>query len=479
VKGIPISPKTSHRRFWDIALNLGLWYLFVIGGIQMSSMALLLDKIPARRFQRRIMFGCGLGWLFDAFDIGLLSFVLATLSREWNLPPAQIGNIIAANSLGMLVGAAVGGTLADKFGRKNVFVWSLLIYGIGTGLCGFVNSPTQLLWLRLLVGFGLGSELPVVGAYFSEFAPTSVRGKRWMFFEFFWASGFFLGALVAYFIIPEVGWRIAFIIGVLPAFYVVYVRRGLPESIRYLEKMGRITEARQVLLDIAHESGTNVELPSADRSSEERQPAEKPGAFVDLWKGRFLKRTIMLWLMWFGISFAYYGTNSWMPSYLAMRGFSLVRTFGFVSIMFVAQFPGLLLASYLIDRIGRRVTFSVYLVVYMVGCFMFAQSQSSSSVIFYGSLIALANVACFGMLYVVSTELYPTHLRATGDGWANAVGRLGGVIGPIVIGQLLLTIHQTGVFIMFSAVLGVVIIAFLMLGEETSGKTLEEISEPH
>lgn len=446
----------------------------------MSSVATrLLDSMPVGRFHRRLLFITGIGWLFDSFDITLLSFVLAALGKEWHLAPGATGNIIAMSFLGMLIGAAFGGTLADRYGRRTVFCWSLIIYGVGTALCAAATNETQLLWLRLFVGLGLGSELPVVGAYYSELAPASVRGRLWVYLETFWAVGFFLGAVVSYFVIPATSWKVAFLIGALPALYAAYLRQALPESPRFLEKRGRLDEAREVAISIAKAEGMSLDaLNEITKSTVDVDSTpRRVGTFRELWTGPFLKRTIMLWVLWFCIVYAYYGTNTWMPSLLAMRGFTLVKSFSYVAIMFAVQFPGLFLAAYIVDKIGRRATLAIYLMGWVIGCYMFGQSSSASMILVWGSFISLFNIGVWAVLYAYTPELYPTHLRGTGNGWAAGFGRIAGILGPMIVGQALPAIGQRGVFVMFSMVILVSALAVILLGEETMRRTLEEISE--
>ncbi len=189
-----------------------------------------LDARPLGAFHRRLLVASGLGWMFDALDVGLISFVLAALVGEWKLHPSQVGFISSAGFLGMFVGALLAGLLADRFGRKPLFQSTLVIYSIATGLCAFAGSMGALLGLRFLVGLGLGGELPVASTLVSEFSPARRRGLMIVLLESFWAYGWVLAALIGYLLIPRYGWRIAFLVGALPALYVLVLRRSIPES---------------------------------------------------------------------------------------------------------------------------------------------------------------------------------------------------------------------------------------------------------
>ena len=168
---------------------------------------------------RTLLWAAGGAWLFDAMDVGLLSFVIAALAKEWQLNSAQMGLIGSVSSIGMAIGAVVFGILADRIGRKNSLLCSLLLFSIGNGLSAFSTSLSLFLVLRLLVGAGLGGELPVASTLISENTPAETRGRAVVLLESFWAAGWLVASLLAYFVIPTWGWRIVLLITSLPAIY--------------------------------------------------------------------------------------------------------------------------------------------------------------------------------------------------------------------------------------------------------------------
>ncbi|HTP60175.1 MAG TPA: MFS transporter, partial [Spirochaetia bacterium] len=287
-----------------------------------------LDARPLGAFHRRLLFASGLGWMFDAMDVGLISFVLAALVGEWKLNPGQVGLISSAGFVGMFAGALVAGLLADRVGRKPLFQSTLLIYSLGTGLCALAGSLGSLLGLRFLVGLGLGGELPVASTLVSEFSPSRRRGLMIVLLESFWAYGWAISALLGYLLIPRHGWKIAFLVGAVPALYALVLRRGIPESPRYLEARGRTQEAEAVMRQV--EEGFQATAGNV-RSGSSSPVAGQRGRWGDLWKGQFLRRTIMLWLIWFGITFSYYGIFAWLPSLLRAT-YPLVTTFEYTLI---------------------------------------------------------------------------------------------------------------------------------------------------
>ena len=182
---------------------------------------------------RRLLWVSGTGWMFDAMDVGMLSFIIAALSVEWNLSAQQMGWIGSVQSIGMAVGALVFGLMSDRIGRKNVFIITLLLFSIGSGLSAFTTTITMFLVLRFFIGMGLGGELPVASTLVSESVPAEKRGQIVVLLESFWAAGWLVAAVISYFIIPRYGWSVALLISAAPALYALYLRVGLPDSPKF------------------------------------------------------------------------------------------------------------------------------------------------------------------------------------------------------------------------------------------------------
>ena len=440
-----------------------------------------LDKVPLGKFHRKLILVSGIGWMFDSLDVGLISFVVATLAREWKLSPTEVAWLISIGLLGMLVGAGTAGSLADRWGRKTMFQATLLIFSLATGLCGLAWSYASLICARFLVGFGLGGELPIASTLVSEFSPAKFRGRVIVILESFWAYGWVLAALVAFFIIPKFGWRIAFLLGTLPAFYTFVLRRGIPESPRFLLSKGRTSEAVAVVRMVEKAAGLNpADEPVPEAQAESAgQPAEASGSrFVELWRRPYLRRTIMLWIMWFTIIFSYYGIFTWLPTLLTGSGRGLTKSFEYVLIITLAQIPGYFSAAYLVDRLGRKWTLAIYLFLTAVGAYFFRNAGTPGDILFWGCFISFFNLGAWGVVYTYTPELYPTRIRGTGVGWAAACGRFAGVIAPLIAGWLLgkWGAGYESVFVLFALVLLAGAINVLLLGEETKGRTLEQIA---
>jgi putative MFS transporter len=422
--------------------------------------------------------------MFDAMDILMLGSVVAAIAREWSLDATTGLWITSINLFGMFVGASLAGTLADRFGRRTMFQATLLLYSAFTGLSALAWNAGSLMLLRFLTGLGLGGELPVASTLVSEFAPAHRRGWLVVLLESFWAWGSVLAALVGYLVIPRFGWQVAFLIGALPAFYAFVLRRAVPESVRYLVAHGRYREAEAVVEQIERGGGPSSPAAAPPPTTRPAAPAGRVG-LGDLFARAYLTRTIVLWTMWATMNFSYYGIFLWLPSQFVRKGLPIEQALLFNLIIALAQVPGYFVAAWLVERLGRRPTLVLFLLACALGAWVFGQvtlpeqilPEVVPSILLWGSVISFFNLGAWGVVYAYTPELYPTQLRGTGVGWAAAFGRVWGILAPLSIGlQLGLFGNQANVFLAFVAIMVVGAVVVLVLGEETRGRTLEQIA---
>ncbi len=437
-----------------------------------------LERLPITWMHYRLLLVHGFGWLFDAMDVGIITFVLAPLAKDWKLAPTEVGLIGSASLAGMFVGALVSGILADRWGRKTVFQITLLVFALGTALCAVAWNVGAMLVFRFIAGLGLGGELPVVSSLMVEFIPSAHRGRFIVVLESFWAYGWFLAALIAFLLIPSHGWRLAFLVGAVPAVFVWVIRQKLPESPRWLESKGRVEEAGAIVsaMELETERRIHRRLAPMTETSELKTESLRSASFADLWKPAYLQRTVMLWILWFCLVFGYYGIFIWLPSLLVKAGYSMVNSFLYVMLITLAQIPGYFSAAVLVDRLGRRPVISAYLAMSATCAFLFGQATTTPGILLWASLMSFFNLGAWGGVYTYTPELYPTHVRATGAGSAAAFGRFGGVLAPLTVGWLLPHIGQGGVLSLNALMLLLAATSIAVLGKETRGKTLEEIA---
>lgn len=396
--------------------------------------------------RRKLLFSAGLSWMFDAMDIGIISFIAAALAKEWSLSPQQTGLFTSINSVGMAIGAAVAGILADRFGRKAVLLWTLLIFSVATGLSALAASFTILCILRFIAGFGLGGELPVASTLVSESVPAKERGRAVVLLESFWAGGWIASALISYFVIPNYGWQAAFVIGALPVFYALYLRKSIEDPVRF----------------------------KAQALRKEAVPTFRK-RLASVWSSDHRRSTIMLWVLWFTVVFSYYGMFLWLPSVMVLKGFSLVKSFEYVLIMTLAQLPGYFTAAYFIEKFGRKFVLVLYLLLTAASAAWFGSASTEGMLLAAGICLSFFNLGAWGGMYAYTPELYPTGVRSTGVGLAASFGRIGGIIAPYLVGILVARQVEIGsIFWIFFVTILVGALAVLWLGTETKGKELAD-----
>ena len=432
-----------------------------------------LDRLPFNAAHRKLLVASGIGWAFDAMDVGLVSFVVAAIAADphFDLNATEKSWVLSVGFVGMAIGAALGGYFADRVGRKTVFTATLVIFGLANAGMACSWTLVALLIARFIIGLGLGAELPVASTLVSEFSPTRHRGRMTVLLESFWAVGWIIAAAIGAFVIPNTGdwgWRWALLIGALPLLYAVVTRAHIPESVRFLESKGREDEAEQAVRYFEQASGVApVASPKA-----EPLPAIRTR---ELFGHQYLARTVAIWLTWFFVNFSYYGAFTWMPSLLADQFGSLTSSFGYTLIISLAQLPGYFLAAWLVEIWGRRRTLSVFLAVSAVAAFAFSQAGSVAAVIGFGMLLSASNLGAWGVLYAVTPEIYPTRLRGAASGAAAAVGRVAAIIAPLLVPWFLTLSggNKTVAFVIFAVAFVLGCIAALCLPER-KGLDLED-----
>jgi len=435
-----------------------------------------LDSLPWSRRHTRLLFGSGLGWALDAMDVGLVSFVVAALVEHGFATAEERPLILSIGFAGMAIGAAVGGLLADRLGRRSVFAITLLVFGVATGLTALSWSVMALLVFRFIAGFGLGAELPVASTYMSEFAPRRIRGRVIVLLEAFWAVGWFVQAIVGTYVVPlgPDGWRWALLIGAAPAVYAAVVRFGMPESVRYLLSRGRRDEAERVVATFAA-SGWTRRADDLDLRAPSGAAAADTGPapaglrlgerLAGLWAPGLRATTLGLWLVWFFVNFAYYGAFLWIPSILVADGYPLATSFVFTLIITAAQLPGYLVAAWLIEAWGRRATLVVFLCGSAVSAVLFGTVPGEAAIIGFGMALSFFNLGAWGAVYAITPESYPTPVRGTGSGWAAGVGRIASIVVPFIVAPLLAAGGRASIFVMFTASFLIAAAAALLVRE--------------
>lgn len=415
------------------------------------------------RFQTLLLAVLMAGWGVGAMYAGLVSGTLPLIQQELGLSPEEAGRVLSSWLFGMLLGASGLGYLADKIGRKLSLLASAALMGVFTPLSASARGWLDLSLYRVLAGAGNAGYMVTASVLLAEYAPTRVRGRQVALLESAWAFGWLAALLLSRLAAPQYGWRTVFAAS-SAALALLPLLLSIPESLRFLVARGRLGEAEQLAKKLG------LEVP-------ERAPVSRRSV-KDLLKPPYSRRTLMLWTHWFMIVFTYWGIFLWLPSILYARGLPFVRSLDYAIAITLAQLPGYLSGAYLIEVFGRKPVLTSYMLVAGVASLGMWLSASELEALVWGILVSFFNLGAWGVTYAYTPELYPTELRGTGSGWANAFGRVGGILGPYLAGILIQAYgNPLTPFALFVAGHLASAIAVAALGIETKGKTLESVSQ--
>lgn len=398
-----------------------------------------LSEIRWNRFHTIAVLLFGLGWALDSFEVTLIGNVLGPLRQRFDLGTNAMSVILAAWFVGLMIGAVGFGALSDRFGRRRVFLASLVLYGVATLITGFAQNVTTLLALRLIAGIGVGAEYSAINAAIAELMPSRSRGRAAAIVLNFWPIGSFVAALVAWLVLstlpPDLGWRVVFGLGGVIALSAAWFRRHLPESPRWLLRAGRGDDAASIVTGI--EAGlTNVPTPRAlPVLHRARREANRIGRLVRQYPGRLALGATLD----FAEASGYYGLFAFLPIVvLPALHLPAARLPLFYLAGSIGAAIGGLAAAALLDRLGRSWTVGGFYLATAVGMFGFAAATSlGPGAIMAG--FAIVNLLATGSwiaAYPTFSELFPTALRATGIGTSVAVGRVGAALSPFLVGYV-------------------------------------------
>jgi len=373
---------------------------------------------------KRFLLIIGTAWMIDALDVALLSFIMPLLKTEWALNATQLGVVAAITSAGMMVGALLCGRLSDMFGRKKVLIGTLILFSLSNLALVFAPNVTWFIIIRFVTGIGLGGELPVAATIIADRYTGKKRSQMLVLSDSFWAYGWILASVIAFFVIPHFGWRVAVMLTVIFASYALVLRKHLPPD--PLVKTKHTTQPFQELL-----------FPKNKRPF------------------------IMISIVWLIVMLTYYGIFLWLPSVLVLRGFPIVNSIGYTLIMSIAQLPGYYLAAHLLSKISPKKLLITYLLGTIASSLVFILSTSLPMVLISGAFLSFFDLGAWGILIALTPSLFQTSIRGTAMGTAQSIGRFGATIGPFLVGWLL--DMKTGIAFIFSLFVVLLLIAVIII----------------
>ena len=439
-----------------------------------------LDNSPMTPFLWYVLFGCVVAQILDGFDFQSTSFALPLLLKEFKITPTQAGAIGSITNFGLLVGALIFGPLSDRIGRKPVFQQALFLYAFGTFLSAIAPSYQFLLVARFIAGVGISAEFPVAVALLAEYSPKRIRHIFVGASAVGYSVGWFVCAVVATIVVPRLGWRALYWIGVTPGLMIIYVQRYIPESVRFLLQRGRVQEAGEITRRIADKAGfADVELAPPE--------AVKGGVKLTLIEQfsvlrYFAGALIVISLFQLANNVQVVGIGTWLPSIFVRAGFTLTKSFTFTMIVLAVTPLGQILGIWLQDKMPRKWAMLLLSGVSALCFFGFGLSFEYKYPI---AVIVACNVGyqffSGGVVPIATTlsvELFPTNVRCLARGLYVAAGRIGSVTGPLLLGFFLTLgtqIHQIIYYFALPLVVAAVLVV-VFLTVDSRQKALEEIT---
>ena len=448
-----------------------------------GSLSARLDRLPLSRPHTLLLLIGGLGYTFDGMDAAVVAFLMPDVAEVFHLSNSQLGLVASASPFGFLFGAFCAGYLGDKVGRKKVMMYALAVYAIASLVAAASWSFEVFLIARIIAGAGTGAESAIISPFLAEFVPRHRRGWFIGALAGFFSFGFVGAALIGRFVVPVLpeGWRWAQVITFLPIVMLLWWRRRLPESPRYLMNTGRTAEAEAVVADIEEQvrRATKVPLPAVDpHHADEPEPESFSlgKALKFLWGPRMWRITSVTWLIWFVITFSYYGFFSWIPTLLVQKGLTVTTSFTYSLVIYIAQIPGYFSAAVLNEKLDRKFTIALYLGGSAVSAFWLSQMTDPPWIMAAGVFLSFFLNGTYAGVYAYTPEVFPTWLRATGVGLSSSFGRIGSIIAPLIIGVFATRWGFAGVFGMTTTVLAIGIACTLLFAVRTAGRSLEDIT---
>lgn len=455
---------------------------------QRITAAARLDRLPDSRYIRHLVILLSLGGCFEFYDLFFTAYIAPALYQSGIFTPTTksffgvgFASFIASLFAGMLVGTLLFSRVADRFGRRAIFSFSLLWYSAATFIMAFQSTATSIDLWRFIAGVGLGVEFVTIDVYISELVPKQTRGRAFAFNEFLTFLAVPFVAFVSWLLVPRHplgldGWRWVVIIGSLGAIFVWFIRRGIPESPRWLEQHGCQEEADRAMQEIEErvrrETGRDLEPPIPDQ---EEEPSSG-GGFREIFSRPYRQRTIVLSIFQLFQTLGFYGFATWAPTFLLSKGVNAPKSLEYTFLMAIASPFGPLLGRAFADKIERKWQIAGMATLIAIFGLLFSAQTAAVGVVLFGVLITLSSNWFSFAFHAYQSELYPTRIRAQAVGFVYSWSRLGAIFSSFVIAFFLRHYGNAGVFLLIALGMLIIVLVIGVWGPKTNRLRLEEIA---
>jgi MFS transporter, AAHS family, benzoate transport protein len=425
------------------------------------------------RFHLGLLICCCFIIVFDMFDLVIYSSVIPILMKEWSISPVQAGAIGSYGFFGMMIGAIIFGVLADKFGRKNILILSVILFSIFTFLCAFAPGPFMFSIFRFIAGVGIGGVLPNVIAIITDYAPKHLHNTMVSIVMCAFSVGGILAGLVGIYFIPLMGWKSVYWVAAIPILFIPFMVKYFHDSPAILLMKGRIDELRLVLSKVNDKVSLTPDTEFVVNTSTEKEPGSP---VVALFKNNRALGTFMIWIAFFMCLLMINGVSTWLPNLMFSAGYALASSLSFMIVLNIGAIVGTLILGGIADKFGVK---KVLVPMFIMAAISLTLLGFKNNMIILYLLVFIAGACTMGaqnISYAFVSQYYPSLMRSTAIGFASGIGRIGGIIGP-TFGGILVSLNLSAQmnFLSFAipGILAAIAFSFVPLKHAYDRKTKE------
>ena len=448
-----------------------------------------IDRLPPSRHLMGVVARIAAGGWFEFFELFMPGFIslglvrsgIFTISNKGLLDTHSFASFLASFFVGMFLSTAVFGFVSDKFGRRAVFIYSMIVYSLAQLTVAVLSDPLLIDIARLVAGFAVGMQLVNNDCYITELTPRSRRGHYMTVSYIFVLSSIPVAALLAALLVPQdpfgiAGWRIVVALGSLSGLLVWFVQRGLPESPRWLEVHGRVAEANAIVTHIEQRIETELSAALSPPDLDVPDAVIEKGRWQEIFSAFYLPRTLLISVFQFSQTIAVFGFTAFVPVLLIKHGFSIVHSLNYSLAIVLLAPVGAACGAYFSERIERKWQLVFASLLIGIAGSVFATGESVVVIVCAGGLIALGNNWLISIFHPYAAELFPTRIRARAIGFTFCWSRVSSVFVGYWVGDLLAAYGQNAVFVMIGAAMVAIIVGVGVFGPATNGRSLEVLS---